>query len=181
MKVVQLSTSLAGRGFSHNAGSLVAMSDEQADRFVAQGLASTSDADPDGADVTTYGQASDTLDVTEAARPETPPAGPPARTGPVSVVEPQPPASSTAVSGGTVTGLGPEHARPIGPRPATAGTATTVAGDEAPSDRVADIRAWVGDSPERARQALAREENKPEDEQRSSLVAHLRTVADAGA
>jgi hypothetical protein len=179
MKVVQLSTSLAGRGFSHNAGSLVAMSDEQADRFVAQGVASTSDADPDGPGVTTYGEGSDTLDVTEAARPEEPVAGPPGRIGPVSVVEPQPPSLSPTNIGGTVTGLGPEHARPSGPRAADTATATNVAGDAPPSDRVADIRAWVGDDPDRARQALATEEAKPEDERRSSLVAHLRSVADA--
>ncbi|HEV2071099.1 MAG TPA: hypothetical protein VGR26_15015 [Acidimicrobiales bacterium] len=177
MKVVQLSTSLAGRGFSHGAGSLVSMPDEQADRFVDQGVATASDSDPDAEGVTAYGAGHDTLEVIEVAHEGVPPVPP--KSGTVSVVEPQPPTGPGMV--GTVTGLGPEHARPVRPRPPNTATATDVAGTEPPSDRMADIRVWVGDDPDRARQALEREQAKPEDEQRPTLVGHLRTVADAGA
>ena len=190
MQVVQLKTSLAGRRFSHGVGSLVAMPDEMAERFIVQGLGEASDADPEGDDVAAYGEGSDVLEVTRAAGLDAGVVGAPPKTGMVSVVEPQPPAGTvggigSGIPGATVTGLGPEHAQRVGPEPVGAATATAtatdVAGNEPPSDRIADVRACVGRSAERARSALEREEAKAEEDQRPTLVTHLRSVADAPA
>lgn len=188
MQVVQLKTSLAGRRFSHGVGSLVAMPDDMAERFIVQGLGEASDADPEGDDVATYGEGTEVLEVTRAAGLDAGVVGAPPKSGMVSVVEPQPPAGTvggigSGIPGATVTGLGPEHAQRVGPEPvgAATATATDVAGDEPPSDRIADVRAWVGRSPERARSALEREEAKAGEDQRPTLVAHLRSVADGPA